>query len=154
MYSILLSIHSVVRWLVLVSLVYALFIAYRGWFTDKQFSKVDNLVRHNTATVAHIQLIIGLWLYSISPIVNYFICSYSEAVHNRGVRFFGMEHSLMMVIAITVITIGSVSAKRKKTDQQKFKTMAIWFSVALLIILSSIPWPFSPFTARPYFRYF
>jgi hypothetical protein len=154
MYSILLTLHSAIRWLVLASLVYALITAFRGWHSDKPFSKRDNLIRHATATVAHVQLIVGLWLYSISPIVNYFIHSYSEAVHNRGVRFFGMEHSLMMIIAITVLTIGSVVAKRKKSDRQKFKTMAIWFSVALIIILVSIPWPFSPFTARPYFRFF
>jgi len=154
MYSILLSIHSIIRWLVLASLLYALFRAYKGWYSGNQFSKHDNMVRHNTATVAHIQLLVGLLLYSISPIVRYFYSSYSEALHNRGVRFFGMEHSLMMIIAVTLITIGSISAKRKNSDKQKFKTMAIWFSIALFVILTSIPWPFSPFTARPYFRHF
>jgi hypothetical protein len=65
-----------------------------------------------------------------------------------------MEHITMMAIAITVLTVGSVKAKRKPTDQQKFKTMAVWFTVALLIILSSIPWSFSPLIARPNFRSF
>jgi hypothetical protein len=92
-------------------------------------------------------------LYFISPIVSYFLGHYSEAVHERGQRFFGMEHILMMLIAITFITIGSSNAKRLSHDHQKFKTMAIWFSIALLIILISIPWPFSPIAPnRPYFR--
>jgi cytochrome b561 len=65
-----------------------------------------------------------------------------------------MEHSLMMVIAIIVITIGSAKAKRKLTDREKFKTMALWFSAGLLIILSSVPWAFSPLISRPYFRPF
>jgi hypothetical protein len=45
-----------------------------------------------------------------------------------------------------------VSSKRKPGDREKFKTMAIWFSIALFIIFLSIPWPFSPFTSRPYLR--
>jgi hypothetical protein len=66
-----------------------------------------------------------------------------------------MEHSLMMLIAVITITIGSASAKRKTTDNEKFKTITLWFSIALLIILSSIPWPFVPFGAnRPFFRAF
>jgi hypothetical protein len=68
-------------------------------------------------------------------------------------RFFGMEHITMMVIAIVIITIGSAKVKRQPTDQQRFKTMAIWFTIALMIIFSSIPWQFSPFTSRPYFRW-
>ena len=60
----------------------------------------------------------------------------------------------MMLIAITVITLGSVKAKRKNTDRDKFKTMAIWFTVGLLLILMSIPWGFPPLVSRPYLRGF
>ncbi|MEH0153876.1 hypothetical protein V6R21_06990 [Limibacter armeniacum] len=154
MYPILLATHSLVRWLVLASLFFALFRAYRGWLSNKPFAKLDNLVRHNTATVAHIQLMLGLWLYFISPVVDYFLDNFSEAVHMREIRFFGMEHITVMLIAIVVVTIGSAKAKRKPTDKEKFKTMAIWFSVGLFLILTSIPWAFSPLTSRPYFRSF
>jgi hypothetical protein len=65
-----------------------------------------------------------------------------------------MEHSLMMIVAIVIITIGSAKAKRKPTDIEKFKTMAIWFSIGLFIILVNIPWPFSPFASRSFFRPF
>jgi len=65
-----------------------------------------------------------------------------------------MEHSVMMITAIVIITIGSAKAKRKLTDKEKFKTMAIWFTVGLVIILISIPWTFSSFASRPYFRPF
>jgi hypothetical protein len=60
----------------------------------------------------------------------------------------------MMLIAVAVISIGSSSAKRKNTDQAKFKTIAIWFTIGLLIVLGSIPWPFSPLVSRPYWRMF
>lgn len=154
MYSALLPLHSLFRWFVLASLLFAIFRAYKGWLSKKTFSKFDNSVRHWTATIAHIQFIVGLLLYFASPIIDYFLHNYKEAVHLREIRFFGMEHSLMMMTAIVVITIGSVKAKRKPTDTEKFKTMAIWFSVGLLIILTSIPWSFSPLVSRPNFRVF
>jgi len=154
MYLLVLATHSLIRWFVLVSLVFAIFRAYRGWLLNKPFLKFDNSVRHITATIAHVQLIIGLWLYFISPIVAYFLYNFSTAVHNRQVRFFGMEHVTMMLTGIILITIGSAKAKRKTTDKEKFKTMAIWFTIALLVILSSVPWSFSPLVSRPLFRPF
>ena len=154
MYSTLLAFHSIIRWLVLASLLFAIFRAYKGWMLGKEFSRFENLVRHWTATIAHIQLVLGLSLYFISPITYYFLHHYKDAVHQRAIRFFGMEHSLMMIIAIVIITIGSAKAKRKQTDKDKFKTMAIWFTIGLIIIFTSIPWAFSPFISRPNFRPF
>lgn len=154
MYSTLLALHSLVRWLVLVSLLYGIYRAYSGWIAKKDFSSLDNAVRHWTATLSHIQLVAGLLLYYVSPIVEYFLHNYKDAVHNREIRFFGMEHILMMLIAITVITVGSAKAKRRHTDIEKFKSMAIWFTIGLVIILFSIPWKFSPLVSRPYFRGF
>ena len=154
MYLTLLALHSLVRWFVLASLLFAIFWAYRGWLFKKQFRAFDNNIRHITATIAHIQLVLGVWLYFVSPVVNYFLHHFSEAVHVRQIRFFGMEHITMMLTGIVLITIGSAKAKRKTTDPEKFKTMAIWFSIALLVILSSIPWSFSPLISRPNFRPF
>lgn len=154
MYNTLLALHSLMRWLILVSLIFAIIRGYYGWLLNKPYLKFDNRVRHITATVAHIQLVIGAWLYLISPIVAYFLHHFNTAVHERTIRFFGMEHVTMMLIGIIVITIGSAKAKRKTTDREKFKTMAVWFTIALLIILSSIPWSFSPLISRPNFRPF
>ena len=154
MYNIVLVTHSFFRWLVLACLLYTTVRAYQGWLTNQVFSRRDNFMRHTTATIIQIQLVIGLWLYFLSPIVHYFLHNFKEAVHQREIRFFGMEHITMMVISVALITVGSMKAKRKVTDQAKFKTMAIWFTVVLIIIFLSIPWQFSPFTARPYFRSF
>jgi len=154
MYAILLASHSLIRWFVLVSLLFAIYRSWRGWLFDKSYSGFDDRVRWITATIAHIQLIAGLWLYFISPIVSYFLSHFSTAVHERQIRFFGMEHVTVMLSAIVVITIGSAKAKRKTADRDKFKTMAIWFTIGLLLILSSIPWSFSPLVSRPLFRGF
>lgn len=154
MYAFILAMHSLIRWFVLISLLFALYRAYAGWLGSKVYSKFDDRVRVTAATIAHIQLTVGLWLYFISPIANYFISHFKEAVHERQIRFFGMEHVTMMLIGITLITVASAKAKRKTTDQEKFKTMAIWLTIALLVILSSIPWSFSPLISRPLFRAF
>jgi len=154
MFPIVLTLHSLVRWLVLVSLLFAVYRGFRGWRSGSAFSAFDNSVRHLTATIAHIQLMLGLWLYFISPLTDYFLHHFKEAVHERTLRFFGMEHSLMMFVAIVVITIGSAKARRKPTDNEKYKTMALWYTVGLLLILTSVPWAFSPLVSRPWLRWF
>jgi hypothetical protein len=154
MYSVLLTVHSLVRWLVLISLIAAIVRAYKGWLGNERFSASDNAIKVATVTIAHIQVVLGITLYCISPVVRYFLNYFKEAVHQREIRFFGMEHITMMLIAVVLITIGSVKAKRQAADKQRFKILAIWFTIALIIILASIPWQFSPFTRRPYFRWF
>ncbi|AZB23413.1 hypothetical protein EG339_01615 [Chryseobacterium bernardetii] len=144
--------HSIMRWLVLASIVYAIYRAYRGYSSNAQFSKTDNAVRHWTATIAHIQLLIGIILYTQSPIIKYFWQNFNEAIPNLDLAFFGLLHLILMLTAIILITIGSALSKRKTTDKEKFKTMLVWFSVSLIIIFIAIPWPFSPLANRPYFR--
>ncbi|WP_427872984.1 hypothetical protein [Flavobacterium sp. MMS24-S5] len=152
MYQTLLEGHSFVRWLVLVSLLYSIFIAYKGYSQKLPFTKKDNLLRHWTAKIAHIQLLFGILVYVQSPIVKYFWRNYKDAVQNLDASFFGIIHITLMLIVIIFITIGSALAKRKLSDKEKFKTMLIWFSIALIIIFIAIPWPFSPLANRPYFR--
>ncbi len=152
MYQTLTFYHSIIRWLVLVSLIFSIYKAYKGYFSKSVFTKTDNSIRHWTATIAHIQLVIGIILYSQSPIIKYFWNNFSIAIQDFETTFFGLIHILLMLTAIIIITIGSALSKRKTTDQDKFKTMLVWFSIALFIIFIAIPWPFSPLANRPYFR--
>lgn len=154
MYVTLLTLHSIIRWFVLISLIISIFVAYRGWLKNKPYTNSNRILRLTTVSIAHTQLIIGLWLYYISPIVDYFLHNFKESIHQTQLRFFGMEHITMMLIAMTLITLGARTARRKKVDRDKFKSIAIWYSIALFIIFTSIPWEFSPFTSRPYFRFF
>ena len=154
MYATILALHSLVRWLVLISLLFALYQAYRGWLTGKSYSRFDNSVRYWTVFIAHTQLVLGLWLYFISPIIRYFLNNFKDAVHTREIRFFGMEHIIMMLTAMALITIGSAKAKRKQSDTEKHRTVAVWFTIGLLLILVAIPWKFSPLVSRPYLRSF
>lgn len=152
MYQTLTFLHSQTRWLVLISLIYAIFRAFKGYFSDRKFTGTDHAVRHWTATIAHIQLIIGMIFYLKSPVIQYFWKNFNEARESFEHLFFGLIHIILMINAIIIITIGSALAKRKLSDQEKFKTMGIWFTLALIIIFIAVPWPFSPFANRPYFR--
>lgn len=152
MYLALLFAHSLFRWLVLVSLLYATVRGYQGYASGSAFTKRDDSVRHWTATIAHIQLLLGFTLYFQSPVVKAFFANVGESIRQLDAAFFGVVHVGIMFVSIVVITIGSALAKRKSTDREKFKTMGIWFSVALLLIFLAIPWPFSPLANRPYFR--
>ncbi|AZA73812.1 hypothetical protein [Chryseobacterium indoltheticum] len=152
MYQTLTFLHSILRWLVLLSLLYSIFRAYKGYFSSGEFLKADNAVRHWTATIAHVQLVLGITLYSQSPIIKYFWNNYDEAKQSFDVLFFGMIHISLMLLAIILITIGSSISKRKTTDRDKYKTILIYYLIALVIIFIAIPWPFSPFANRPYLR--
>ncbi len=154
MYATLLFLHSIFRWFVVCAIAYAVLRAARGYFLKKEFTNLDNGVRHWTATIAHLQLVIGIFLYIKSPIIHYFFSSFKHAFFDLNVSFFGVYHALSMFIAILVITIGSAKAKRKKTDLEKFQTMLWWFGIAFIVILIAIPWPFSIFPNRPYLRFF
>jgi len=86
----------------------------------------------------HIQLLIGLVLYFTSDNVV-FKAGWMKV---DKFRFYGMEHILMMVIAIVLVTIGRKKAENQTEPAKKFKTITLWYTIALLIIIAAIPWPF------------
>jgi hypothetical protein len=88
--------------------------------------------------VLHIQLLIGLVLYFISPNVK-FIEGWMKV---KQLRFYGMEHLLIMVIAIAVVTIGRKKAENASNIAKKHGTIVKWFTIGLILILAGIPWPF------------
>ncbi|UUC43835.1 hypothetical protein [Flavobacterium cerinum] len=154
MYPILLSLHSLFRWFVLLSLLLAIGVAAFGYIKKSAFSKSVNHLRHWTATISHIQLVIGMLLYTQSPFVSYFYDTYKSGNLNTEALFFGVIHIILMFIAILFISIGSAKAKRQTDDTQKYRTMLTWFTLGLVLIFIAIPWPFSPLASRPLLRPF
>jgi membrane protein DedA with SNARE-associated domain len=152
MYTFLLIFHSLFRWAVLISLIWAIVKAFSGYSGKKSYTKADNALRHWTATIAHVQLLLGITLFTQSPTAKMSAKVFTDNGHIREPFFFGVIHLSMMILAVIIVTIGSAIAKRKEPDSEKFKTMLIWFGIALIIILIAIPWPFSPLAQRPYIR--
>ncbi|MBL0740378.1 hypothetical protein [Chryseolinea lacunae] len=154
MYSFVILFHSCFRWLVLVSLVYAIVRAAWGYAKQQPFSPRDNAARHWTATIAHLQLMAGFYLYFTSPFMKAQFAAWKHAQVQADGIFFTIVHIGAMFCAVVLITVGSALAKRRTNDIEKFRTMLVWFSVALVVILLAIPWPFSPWAHRPFIRPF
>jgi hypothetical protein len=135
MNSILAHTHSGLRWVVLGLLVYAILNALRKKST---YEKSDGLLNMFTMVSLHIQLVIGQVLYFTSSKVS-FVEGWMKV---ELLRFYGMEHILVMIIAIVLVTIGHGKAKRALDVTKKHKTIILYYSIGLLLILASIPWPF------------
>jgi len=134
--------HSVNRYVVLALLIFAVIRMFNGWMAKKPFTASDNRISLFAFIACHLQLLFGLVLYAVSPIIEVAFSDVGSAMQDPQVRFYFVEHSLLMIIAIALITVGRISAKKMATDELKFKRTAIFFGIGLLLILAMIPWPF------------
>jgi hypothetical protein len=87
----------------------------------------------------HTQLLIGLVQYFVTSQKVQFIDGWMK---NPLLRFYGMEHILLMIIALVLVTIGHSKSKKGTTPEEKFKPIKLWYVIGLLLILAAIPWPF------------
>lgn len=150
MYQILLIIHSILRYVFLFSAFYAIYLAVSGWQSKLPYTAKDNKASVFLILFTHTQLVIGLLLYFIySP---YTATPMKEAMKDPVLRFWKVEHITMMIIAAVIIQVGRILSKKSTTDLAKHKKAAIFYIIGLLLVLSSIPWPFSQ-VARPWFRF-
>jgi cytochrome b561 len=150
MYSGLLHAHSGLRYIVLLLLVLAIFRAVVSLKNKTPFGKGHKMLYMFAMVSTHIQLVIGLLLYLISPVIEVAMSDMGMAMKDKVLRFWAVEHFSMMLIAIVLITAGYSLSKRSKEDSQKHKRVLIFYSIGLLLILASIPWPFSQ-VARGWF---
>lgn len=148
MYSFVLAVHNIVRWLVLILGIIAIVRAYIGWFGNKDWTDLDDKLGLGFTISMDMQLLVGLLLYIfLSPITTNAFANMSAAMSDSGTRYFLIEHSLMMLIAIILAHVGRSRAKKQEDDTRKYRTTAIFYTIALLIVLAAIPWfrPLLPF---------
>ncbi|MEI6866319.1 hypothetical protein [Flavicella sp.] len=135
------EVHSYWAYLVLVVLIVTVVNAIIGLTTKKQFKVKDLRLGLFTLIFAHIQLLIGLGWYFMSPVYKSMkVIGMGEIMKNAQTRLILVEHPIIMVLAIVLITVGWSKHKKKTEDSAKFKTFAIYYGIALLLILSRIPW--------------
>lgn len=140
MYPQLLAVHSYLRWAILVFILISIIKSLAGWLGNKPYTKIDNQFSLFTLIFVHLQLLLGLGLYFISPYVQ--LNNMSEVMGSDTLRFWTIEHILVMLIGIVFITIGRIKAKKARSSLKKHKTTAIFYITGLILILSRIPWPF------------
>ncbi len=142
MYNGLVHAHSGLRWVVLILLLITIFNAFAKK-SSGNFSEGDRKMALFTMIFTHVQFTIGLVLYFISPLVVFS----GESMKNTVQRFYLVEHIVLMLIAVALITIGHSKSKKAKTGTEKFKKISVFYLIALIVILVAIPWPFRIETA-------
>lgn len=148
MYQFFLIAHSLIRWVVLVLAIYALVRIYMGVFGKREFANGDRQALSFYAISMDIQLVLGLILYFfLSPLTMGAMGNFGAAMGDSTLRFFAVEHLLMMVVAVVLAHLASIMARRAATSSSKFNRAAIWLTLSVLALLAGIPW-----TQRPLLR--
>ena len=136
MYEFIQKFHSGWAYLALLLLVVAVVNSFIGMASKKEFTSQDRKIALFGLIGTHTQLLIGLILYFVSPLGFASLGQMSD----KALRLTSLEHPLINIIAITLITIGWSKHKKLTTSESKFKTFSIFYGLGLLLILSRIPW--------------
>jgi L-asparagine transporter-like permease len=140
MYNFLLGVHNLLRWIILLLLLLNLVRHFAA--INRPFASIDKKLGLWLMIFAHIQLLIGLyqWFAGAWGLQN-FENNGAAVMKNSTERFFAVEHTVSMIIAIVLITIARGIYRKQLTDAKKHRRCILLYTLALLIILAMIPWP-------------
>lgn len=136
MYKVLQPAHSFFAYIVLAVLFFASLNAIIGITAKKRFSDKDLRISLFAMILAHMQLLIGLILYFISPLGSGSLGQMKDS----ALRLTSLEHPLINIIALALITIGWSKHKKEESNNGKFKKIAVFYTLGFLLIMSRIPW--------------
>jgi hypothetical protein len=141
MYTGLLHTHNLFRWLILLVIVLAVVFALTGWLKKREWSKKDNITGLLLTIFADIQFLVGIVLYAfVSPVTKAAFNDFGAAMKNSDLRFYAVEHISLMIIALVLIHIGRAKSKKAVAPWKKHRSAAIYYGIALILILAAIPW--------------
>jgi cytochrome bd-type quinol oxidase subunit 2 len=134
MYSFFKNFHSGFRYIVFILVVIAIIQSLVGWLGKKPYTDANRKMNLFAMISAHTQLLIGLVLYFLSPLVQFA----SSTMKNNELRYWTVEHLTGMIIAIALITIGHSRSKKATTPEGKHRAVAIFYTIAFLVIVGTI----------------
>lgn len=142
MYAFILAVHNVLRWVVLILGYLAVVRAWSGWLSKKEWASLDRKLGIFFSSAIDTQLLLGIVLYFfLSPITKAGLVDFGAVMSAGGdLRFFVLEHSVLMVLAVIFAHLGNALAKKAQDAKKKHKQAAIWFTLAIVSILVAIPW--------------
>jgi hypothetical protein len=141
-YTTTLFIHSTLRWVVLGLVLAVLVRSIGGWRRGRDFTNGDQKLALFFIIGLDLQLLVGLLLYLWwSPITTLALHNFGAAMRERTLRFYAVEHSFMMLLAVIVAHLANVRARRLGSDPARHRVMARAALVCLVLILAAIPWP-------------
>jgi len=133
-YTIFKYIHSGLRFVVVILLLWAIIQSLAGWFGKKSYTEGNRKVNLFAMISAHTQLLFGLVLYFLSPFVQFGANTMKDAT----TRYWTVEHISMMIIALVLITIGHAKSKRANTPEAKHKAIAVFYIIAVIIVVVAL----------------
>lgn len=152
MYSFVLTLHSLLRWVVVILAVVTVVRAFRGWLGKKEWTALDGRLGMLSSASIDLQLLMGLILYIfLSPLTKDAFQDFAAAVSDQVLRYWAVEHAFWMVLALILMHVGRAISKRAEEATDKHRRVAIFFGLATLVILLAIPWPFLSY-GRPLIR--
>jgi hypothetical protein len=153
MYITVLAIHSMVRWVVLATGLIAVVRAITGWRSGRPWTLTDERSGMWFLSALDLQMLLGLALYFfLSPITHAALRDFGSVMGNSGLRYWTIEHAFGMLLGVTLAHIGRSRTRKIPHDARRHRIAAIFFTLALLSIAASIPWPGSP-QGRPLIRW-
>jgi len=148
-----LSLHNVTRWIVLVLGIVLIVRSFLGWMKKWEYQERDRKLTPFFSGVYDLQILLGIILFFSKGWGGVLMNAPADVMKTAGLRFFAVEHWMLMIVSAALIHIGSAQVKKATESTKKYKRAAIWFTIALLLTLASIPWP-GMSAARPLFRFF
>ncbi len=143
LYSIVLTVHSILRWLVILTALFALIRASTGLSFRRGWMGMDNRAGVLFTSVMDVQVLVGIILYLfLSPITTKALQNFGSVAGNPTALFFTVEHVTLMIVAAVVAHVGRSLVRKAPRPVQKHRRAAIWTGLSLLIVLIAIPWPF------------
>jgi len=151
MYSFSLLLHSWLRWAIVILGIIAVVRAIGGR-SGRPWTQTDSSIGKWFSITLDIQFVIGILLYVwLSPVTQTVFADFGGAMRNAGLRFWAVEHLAGVVIATALAHVGRAKIRKASSDGRRHTLAAIYYGVALIILLASIPWPGRP-AARPLIR--
>lgn len=152
MYLPILALHSLLRWVVLAAGLLAVGRAAAGARSRAAWTSADESAARWFVIALDVQVLLGLALYVwLSPMTQVAFQDFGSAMRNPALRFFAVEHLVGMVAAVALAHIGRARLRRATDAARRHRTALIFFGLAILVVLLTIPWPGMP-AARPLFR--
>ncbi|MDN3204628.1 hypothetical protein [Algoriphagus sediminis] len=139
MYTGLLHLHSGVAYLALLALAIVFIYALFGSLSGKEFTEKDRKIAMVAFILSHIQLLVGLILYFVSPL-GFQLLTSEGTMSNSAARLTALEHPLINILAIVIISIGYIRAKKISLSRAKFRSIYMAYAIGLVLVLSRIPW--------------
>ena len=151
MYEFVLTLHSLLRWVVVATALVAVLRAISGWASQRPYTPTDAAAGRWFVIAMTVQFVLGLLLYAwLSPITRTAFEDMGTAMRNGALRFWAVEHALAMFLAVGLAHVGAARIKKATRDAARRRTAVIFYTLALLLTLAAIPWAGA--NARPLFR--